>query len=862
MPLKRSREQGTPSMYKSKLQEVCQQRGWEMPTYQVAKQGLDHNPLFSATVTVNATSFSSPSPSSSSKKAQSDAAKLAYNHFSHISSSSSSSLSGYSGGSAGENTRQSHENPTPLSNTNPAPLSNEAMAVAKNDESFGGESKFGIEFFFYLTKSLPFLSEVAKLGQDHSPLLFATVTINATLFSSPFPSSSSKKAQNDAAKPAFSAGSLSGSAGENTRLSPGGKLQLNLQDANPAPLSNEAVAVAKNDESFGGSSSGSAGENTRLSPRGKLQLNLQDANPAPLSNEAVAVAKNDESFGGSSSGSAGENTRLSPRGKLQLNLQDANPAPLSNEAVAVAKNDESFGGSSGSAGGNTRLSPRGKLQLNLQVANPTPLSNEAVAVAKNDESFGVLEWSQLDVLDTHGCIPKRQPIVMEIIVSAGFSSGSAGGNTHLSPRGKLQLNLQVANPTPMSNEAMAVAKNDESFGGCSSGSLSPGGKLQLNLQDANPTPLSNEAMENAKNDEIFEVLEWSQLDVLDTHGCISKQEPFVMEIIGMQHLFKNQLQTYAQKRNFSLPMYSCERVGPPHASRFKCKVTVNGQTYESQEYFPTLNKAELAAAKAALMSLLPNGVEEDEFGYKSLLQELAQREGCGLPTYLTDKSGEAHVPTFVSKVEIEGEIFTGQGAKTKKQAEMSAAKIAFTALKQRYSSQSPGFLSTSSQFEEAPQSSPLSPAGQSQEAVQSETPQFSVSNLRAGLTAYLQQNIQPKLPVPNEQAEEDRANSVVSNQNPSIASPGQDSSSAMASITPSPAAAISSPPKHDLTSSSLPSDPPTNLATSSSIEFMVRGIRVLIHPSGTKMTYPAGSTVLPISDDKWAAVELPPQRSR
>ncbi|KAJ6858433.1 double-stranded RNA-binding protein 1-like isoform X10 [Populus alba x Populus x berolinensis] len=773
MPLKRSREQGTPSMYKSKLQEVCQQRGWEMPTYQVAKQGLDHNPLFSAIVTVNATTFSSPSPSSSSKKAQSDAAKLAFNHFSLI-SSSSFSLAGYSGGSAGENTRQSHENPTPLSN--------EAMAVAKNDESFGGSLSGS-------AGENTCLSPGGKLQlnlQDANP--------------APLSNEAVAVAKND---DSFG-GSLSGSAGENTCLSPGGKLQLNLQDANPAPLSNEAVAVAKNDESFGGCPGGSAGENTRLSPGGKLQLNLQDANPAPLSNEAIAVAKNDESFGGSLSGSAGENTRLSPGGKLQLNLQDANPAPLSNEAIAVAKNDESFGGSSsGSTGENTCLSPRGKLQLYLQVANPTPLSNEAVAVAKNDESFG------------------------------GFSSGSTGGDTRLSPRGQLQLNLQVANPTPLSNEAVAVAKNDESFG--ASGSLSPGGKLQLNLQDANPSPLSNEAVENAKNDEIFG---------------------------GMQYLFKTQLQTYAQKRNFSLPVYSYERVGPPHASRFKCKVTVNGQTYESLEYFPTLNKAELAAAKAALMSLLSNGVEEDGFGYKSLLQELAQREGCGLPTYLTDKSGEAHAPTFVSKVEIEGEIFTGQGAKTKKQAEMSAAKIAFTALKQRYSSQSPGFLSTSSQFEEAPQSSPLSPAGQSQEAVQSETPQFSVSNLRAGLAAYLQQNIQPKLPVPNEQAEEDRANSVVSNQNPSIASPGQDSSSAMASITPSPAAAISSPPKHDPTSSSLPSDPPTNLATSSSIEFMVRGIRVLIHPSGTKMTYPAGSTVLPISDDKWAAVELPPQRSR
>jgi hypothetical protein len=27
----------------------------------------------------------------------------------------------------------------------------------------------------------------------------------------------------------------------------------------------------------------------------------------------------------------------------------------------------------------------------------------------------MLEWSQSDVLDTHGCIPKRQPFVMEII---------------------------------------------------------------------------------------------------------------------------------------------------------------------------------------------------------------------------------------------------------------------------------------------------------------------------------------------------------------------------------------------------------------------------------------------------------------
>lgn len=65
------------------------------------------------------------------------------------------------------------------------------------------------------------------------------------------------------------------------------------------------------------------------------------------------------------------------------------------------------------------------------------------------------------------------------------------------------------------------------------------------------------------------------------------------------------------------------------------------------------------------------------------MQELAQKEGRGLPAYCTNRSGEAHVPLFVSTVEIEGEIFTGQAAKTKKQAEMSAAKVAYIALKQR-----------------------------------------------------------------------------------------------------------------------------------------------------------------------------------
>ncbi|KAL6976973.1 HLA class II histocompatibility antigen, DR beta 4 chain [Sarracenia purpurea var. burkii] len=79
---------------------------------------------------------------------------------------------------------------------------------------------------------------------------------------------------------------------------------------------------------------------------------------------------------------------------------------------------------------------------------------------------------------------------------------------------------------------------------------------------------------------------------------------------GMQHLYKNLLQNYAQKRNFSLPEYSCEFEGPPHASRFKSNVTINGITYESPEFFSTIKETEHAVAKVAWESLSTNEIQE------------------------------------------------------------------------------------------------------------------------------------------------------------------------------------------------------------------------------------------------------------
>ncbi|KAG2592024.1 hypothetical protein PVAP13_5NG520100 [Panicum virgatum] len=119
--------------------------------------------------------------------------------------------------------------------------------------------------------------------------------------------------------------------------------------------------------------------------------------------------------------------------------------------------------------------------------------------------------------------------------------------------------------------------------------------------------------------------------------------------------YKSQLQIYAQKRGKNLPLYRTINLGSLHASLFKSEVTIDGQTFESPEYFRTMKEAETAAAKVALMSLPQEASPPQQslvpsVSYKNLLQELAQKEEPG---------------------------------NTKKQAEMNAAKVAFQHFKDR-----------------------------------------------------------------------------------------------------------------------------------------------------------------------------------
>lgn len=155
-------------------------------------------------------------------------------------------------------------------------------------------------------------------------------------------------------------------------------------------------------------------------------------------------------------------------------------------------------------------------------------------------------------------------------------------------------------------------------------------------------------------------------------------------------MYKNQLQELAQRSCFCLPSYTCIREGPDHAPRFKATVNFNGEVFESPSFCTTLRQAEHAAAEVALTALSSRGPSHslaarilDETGvYKNLLQEVAQRVGAPLPSYTTVRCGHGHHMSFSCTVELAGILFTGEPAKSKKQAEKNAAMTAWNSLKQ------------------------------------------------------------------------------------------------------------------------------------------------------------------------------------
>ncbi|XP_048422432.1 double-stranded RNA-binding protein 4-like isoform X2 [Pyrus x bretschneideri] len=309
----------------------------------------------------------------------------------------------------------------------------------------------------------------------------------------------------------------------------------------------------------------------------------------------------------------------------------------------------------------------------------------------------------------------------------------------------------------------------------------------------------------------------------------------------LQHLYKNQLQTYAQKRNLLLPVYSCEREGPPHNCRFKCRVTIDGQTYEGQEFLPTLKDAEHAVAKAALMSLLPNGVQEDDSGlFKNLLQELIQKEGFSIPIYSSRMSGEPHIPVFVSSVEIEGETFMGQEARSKKLAELSAAKVAYYTLRERKSSQLPLVLS-SRKGQEA--SEILSSSSQSNPA------SVQHQQVRRNAHAILSPNTNTK-----EKKKENNVTAQGKSQHSVSSGPFTPTSGGEGFSS----SYVVHGRAQEMNNGASPvsQNGSTNCIMDSSLDPPARRSmynKVSVYPRKSNMEYPEGTTVLPMSDQTWVA---------
>nr|XP_019703113.1 double-stranded RNA-binding protein 1 isoform X2 [Elaeis guineensis] len=309
--------------------------------------------------------------------------------------------------------------------------------------------------------------------------------------------------------------------------------------------------------------------------------------------------------------------------------------------------------------------------------------------------------------------------------------------------------------------------------------------------------------------------------------------------------YKNQLQTFAQRKNVDLPIYTYIREGLPHAPRFKATVTFNGKIFESSQYFSTLKEAEHDAAKVALMSSLPEENQQGETGfYKNLLQELAHKEGFSLPKYTTVGDGACHKPSFSSTVEVEGESFEGDVANTKKQAETNAAKVAWCTLNERRLSKLPSGLPSSGQLQKEPS--------------------CVVSSLESAVVMKLHEPRDVSVPV--SQVKIDKVAEVASDKlEPTTA----DSVKALPDNqkTYSPSGFVENDDSfNDQSSATVQQlkDPEITMMKAATDTELPNAEgtcsllcnRIRVYPRKTDQVLPEGATLLPFSDDMWVAVSL------
>ncbi|KAG2692565.1 hypothetical protein I3843_08G056800 [Carya illinoinensis] len=155
------------------------------------------------------------------------------------------------------------------------------------------------------------------------------------------------------------------------------------------------------------------------------------------------------------------------------------------------------------------------------------------------------------------------------------------------------------------------------------------------------------------------------------------------------YVFKSRLQEYAQKVGLPTPVYETIKEGPSHEPSFRSTVIVNDVRYDSLPGFFNRKAAEQSAAEVALLELAKSCEVNQSISQpvhetglcKNLLQEYAQKMNYAIPLYQCQKDETpGRVPLFSCTIEIGGIRYIGAAAKTKKEAEIKAARTALLAI--------------------------------------------------------------------------------------------------------------------------------------------------------------------------------------
>ncbi|XP_021819815.1 uncharacterized protein LOC110761613 isoform X11 [Prunus avium] len=898
-------------MYKSKLQELCQQRKWRLPEYNAKKLGIDHNPRFSASVTINGVAFDTVQLFRSSKEAQNDAARLAFAHFSdpqprHTNRSPSTSsfpqpslpASSALPSTAGTNLTDTHDTKQTLQ-----PEIQETHETSYVPVQFSGIASGG-----------NFQANGSTLGiEDGNRLRALPSTTGANLPDTHVTKQTLQPEIQEAHEISYMPVQFSGIASGGNSQANGST--LGIEDALPSTTGANLPDTHDTQQT--------------------LQPEVQETHETsyvPVQFSSIASGGNFQANGSTLGIEDGNRLRALPsttganlpdthntKQTLQPKIQEAHETsymPVQFSGIASGGNSQANGSTLGIEDGNrlralpstagTNLTgthdTKQTLQPKTQETHETsyvPVQFSGIASCGNSQAngstLGIEDGNRLRALpsttganlpDTHDTQQTLQPEIQEThetsYVPVQFSGIASGGNSQAngSTLGIEDGNQLRALPSTAGTNLTGTHDTKQTlqpkiqethyvpvqFSGIASSGNSQANGSTLGIEDVNRlralpstagTNLTGthytEQTLQPKNQETHET-SFVPVQFSGIASCGKSQangSTLVIEdgnrLRDIQHLYKSQLQTYAQKRNLLLPMYTCEWEGPPHASRFKCRVTVDEHTYEGQEFLPTMKEAEHAVAKIALMSLLPNGIQEDYIGlYKNVLQELIQKEGFSMPVYSTKNFGKVHVPIFVSTVEIEGETFTGSEARSKKQAEMSAAKVAYHTLRERKSKSS-----------KIPLVCPPAQKGL-------ETPEILSSSFQSNLATDLQQGrpnatmiVSPSA-ITGEQMMENSVTAEGNSHHPDglMTSSGFSSSDILygrAQESNSSSLSVS----RNGSSSTLPSDASTNLAMDSTLEPPAKRImynKVSVYPYKSDMKFPEGNTVLPTSDEKWVAL--------